>query len=126
MAKVVPRYTGCGGGKIAKLVKKELLTQEGLWERYRRESLFYSRFGPEHLPFVPEVYENRLTEDRLLLVLKEYHPLSRGALSEPATLQKIPEVLSRIHALPPPDFLPKEEPSPVRYAPETLARCRAG
>lgn len=114
------------GGKIAKLVKKELLTQEGLWERYRRESLFYSHFGPEHLPFVPEVYENRLTEDRLLLVLKEYRPLSRGALSEPTTLQKIPEVLSRIHALPPPDFLPKEEPSPVHYAPETLARCRAG
>lgn len=114
------------GGKIAKLVKKELLAQEGLWERYHRESLFYSHFGPCGLPFVPTVYENRLTEDRLLLVLKEYRPFPRCALHDPAMLEKVTDVLCSIHALPVPDFLSAEKPAPVHYSPETLARCREG
>lgn len=64
-----------------------------------------------------EVYENRLTEDRLLLVLREYHPFPRCALSDPAMVEKVTDVLCRI-------LCPQKSPRPFSDTPETLARCR--
>ncbi|MBE5780097.1 MAG: hypothetical protein E7331_12315 [Clostridiales bacterium] len=113
-------------GKIAKHVKRAQLSDEILWEKYRRESLFYSRFPAEEYSFVPQVYTNLLREDELLLVLREYRPLRQEELLESSVLGKVLDALVQIHALPVPDFATGQTPRAVHYSAESLAACREG
>lgn len=108
------------GNRIAKLVQREKLTEEGLWEKYIREEAFYRFVQGMDLPFVPRILFAGWTDDELLLVMEKYHPIDRRRISD-ALLDRVTAVLARIHALPVPVFAMQKEQKPPVYTEKDTA-----
>lgn len=113
-------------GKIAKHVQRRLLQSDETWERYRRESLFYSCYSGATHSFLPQIHYNALREDELLLIMQAYQPVSQAQLATPEVLNHALETLAQIHTLPAPEFLSAGEPTPFHLDTQTLEACRQG
>ena len=92
--------------KIAKHVRRELVQSDETWESYGRELQFYSNDTAEQFHFLPKVYHCRQTDDEIQLVMEKYHPINRCNLDD-SMLEKVFAVLTQIHNMPLPEFLPK-------------------
>lgn len=114
-----------GGNRIAKLICREKLTEEGLWEKYIREAEFYRSVQGMQLPFVPRVLFAGRTEDELLLVLEKYRTIARKEISG-ALMEKVTETLARIHTLPVPGFAEQKDGQPLMYVPKDIAAYVGG
>ena len=114
------------GNRIAKHVQRHLLQDDDVWEKYRRESLFYACCSGATHPFLPQVCYNELRGDELLLIMQAYQPLHQSRLSQPDMLDRALETLAQIHALPVPAFLSAGESAPFHLKPDALERCHQG
>lgn len=94
--------------QIAKHVRRELIQSEDAWESYGRELQFYSEYTSEQFSFLPKVYHCRQTTDEIQLIMEKYHPIDRGNLDD-VMLEKVFAVLTQIHNLSLPEFLPKAD-----------------
>ena len=112
--------------RIAKHVQRRLLQSDEIWEKYRRESLFYSCYSGAAHSFLPQIDYNELREDELLLIMQAYQPMQQARLSQPDMLELALEALARIHALPVPAFLSAGEAEPFHLEPDVLEHCRQG
>ena len=114
------------GDRIAKHVQRRLLQSDEIWEKYRRESLFYSCYSGATHSFLPHIDYNELREDELLLIMQAYQPVHQAQLSQPDMLEHALETLAQIHALPVPAFLSAGESAPFHLEADVLDRCRQG
>lgn len=112
--------------RIAKHVQRRLLQSDEVWDKYRRESLFYSCYSGAAHSFLPQIDYNELREDELLLIMQAYQPVHQARLSQPDMLELALEALAQIHALPVPAFLSGGESAPFHLEPDVLERCRQG
>lgn len=112
--------------RIAKHVQRRLLQSDETWEKYRRESLFYSYYSGATHSFLPQIDYNELREDELLLIMQAYQPVRQAQLSQPDMLELALETLAQIHALPVPAFLSAGESAPFHLEPDALERCHQG
>lgn len=108
------------GSKIAKLVCRNMLPDESLWEKYIREAAFYRSVPGTGFSFVPKILYAEIREDELLLVMEKYNTIERDEISD-ALLDKVTAVLARIHTLPVPGFINQEEQKPLTYAQTDIA-----
>ena len=110
------------GGRIAKHIRKETLTNEGAWAQYMREAQFYARHMGENRPFLPEIFCSEWNADEILIVMRKYLPLDRQALDD-ALLEKIMAVLAQVHALPMAEEAPAQ---PQMLDDRQLTQCTEG
>ena len=92
--------------QIAKYVRREFIQSEAAWESYGRELQFYLNYASEQFPFLPKIYHCCQTDDEIQLIMEKYHPIDRCNLDD-AMLEKVFDVLTQIHNMPLPAFLPK-------------------
>lgn len=113
------------GNRIAKLIRREKLTEESLWGKYIREAEFYGSAQEKDLPFVPRVLFAGRTDDELLLVLEKYKTIDRKEITC-ALMEKVTETLARIHTLPVPDFVEQKDGQLLVYTEKDIAASVSG
>ena len=109
-----------GGNRMAKFIRREKLTERGLWEKYTHEAEFYRSVQGMKLPFVPKVLYADVRESEMLLVMEKYNTIDRSEISD-ALLDKVTAVLAGIHTLPVPGFIKQHEQKPLEYAEADIA-----
>ncbi|MBQ7982828.1 MAG: aminoglycoside phosphotransferase family protein, partial [Clostridia bacterium] len=113
-------------GKIAKHIQRIPLADDALWETFVRESRFYDAVSAERYPFLPQIFENRRNHNEILLVMRQYTPLAREALTH-ACLCRIVGALAALHRMPLPACSAAADGStPVSADDAVLARCLEG
>lgn len=94
--------------RIAKHIRRELLQSDTNWDAYCRELLFYSNYTSEVFAFLPRVYHCYQTDNEIQLIMEKYRPINRCNLDN-GVLEKVFNVLTQIHKMPLPNFLPKTD-----------------
>lgn len=111
-------------GCIAKHIRRRDML-DSLWESYKREYLFYTYFSSKDRKFLPEIYHCCCYDDEIQIIMKKYRPMELQNLDD-NMLEKILFVLTRIHSLPIPDFLPQGEREPLRFEQADIWQYRNG
>lgn len=119
------RVCEISGDRVAKLIQRRKLAEEGLWERYTREAAFYTHVKEKKLSFVPRMLFVGCNEDEMLLVMEKYSPIERSRISE-KLLDHVAHILAQIHALPVPLFIEQTERKPLVYTEKEIADCVKG
>ncbi|MBR6752613.1 MAG: aminoglycoside phosphotransferase family protein [Clostridia bacterium] len=114
-----------GGNRIAKLIQRQKLTEEGLWKKYSHEAEFYRSVQGMELPFVPKMLYADVQESEMLLVMEKYNTIDRSEISD-ALLDKVTAVLAGIHTLPVPGFIKQHEQKPLEYVQADCAAYVSG
>ena len=110
------------GNSILKHVKRESL-EGNLFDTYSKEALFYkSKQGKNYLP---EVLNNEISENEIIIVLKKYIPILREEISDDL-IRKITKVLALIHNDEIPDFLSNSGQKKDVLSAERIDYCLKG
>lgn len=107
------------GNRVAKWVRRSALQESSLWEKYLHEAAFYRHMKGSAVSFLPRVLFVEQRDEEMLLVMEKYAPLDREALSD-VLLEKVVDVLARIHTLPMPGFIQQPDNRPLIHEQEAL------
>ncbi len=108
--------------RVLKVAFREEVQEEHIWNSYEKEALFYEHCKAE---FLPKVYVNIHTEKEIFLIMEKCVPLEREKLDD-ELLQKIMDVLVKIHGTEIPSFINEEERVPVIFSEEEVAESLKG
>lgn len=117
------------GRYILKQVSREKLGDAGLYSSYKREARFYEWAcgqegrGLKHC--LPEILEQRESDEEIFILMKKYDVLSGKMLSE-KLLQEIMEALAAVHSCKIPGFLKTEEKAPELLSSRQLEEFQGG
>jgi len=110
------------GNSILKHIKRDALEGD-LFDTYSKEALFYkSKQGKNYLP---EVLDNEISENEIIIVLKKYTPILRDELSNDL-IRKITKVLALIHTDDIPAFLGNSDQKKELLSSERVNYCLKG
>lgn len=108
--------------RVLKVAFREEVQEEHIWNSYEKEALFYEHCKAE---FLPKVYVNIHTEKEVFLIMEKCVPLEREKLDD-ELLQKIMDVLVKIHGTEIPALINEEERVPVIFSEEEVAESLEG
>ena len=108
--------------RVLKVAFREKVQEEHIWKSYEKEALFYEHCKAD---FLPKVYVNIHTEKEIFLILEKCVSLSRECLDN-ELLQKVMDVLVRIHCMEIPLFVNVEERQPVIFTEEEITESLKG
>lgn len=108
--------------RVLKVAFRNEVQDERIWDSYVKEALFYESCKAE---FLPKVFVNIHTEKEIFLILEKCYPLERKRLDK-ELLQKIMDVLVKIHGMEIPLFIKAQERKTVTFTEEEIQESLQG
>ena len=108
--------------RVLEVAFREEVQEEHIWNSYEKEALFYEHCKAE---FLPKVYVNIHTEKEIFLIMEKCVPLEREKLDD-ELLQKIMDVLVKIHGTEIPPFIKAEERKAATFTEEEIQESLQG
>lgn len=91
------------GESILKYVKRERV-ENGMFDTYMREALFYESEINRGKKYLPDIEELELSYDEIIILMKKYNQPKRDDIDE-GMIKKVMDVLAHIHADDVPKFM---------------------
>ena len=112
------------GESILKHVRREAL-EDDKFDTYSREALFYQCKSKAGCSYIPQILEAEVSEDEITILMRK-HSAPEMTEVDDLTLDKIAQILARIHYDEIPEFLKGADDATKTMTDDEIAQCIAG